>query len=75
MHAAEIQSIGMTPVKSKTVTVLEWECRHCKYRWPVRNMRAVKNEALRPKQCPNRECRAADWDRQKKKEGRPRGKR
>jgi len=60
--SSAVQSPGMAP---KTY-IPHWQCRHCKHTWQI------KNEREKPKQCPNRECRAADWDREKIKEGRPR---
>lgn len=65
--------VGMTPIEEERIVLRRWKCRHCKHKWPITNPAAIADETLRPKQCPNRECRAADWDRDKIKEGRPRG--
>jgi hypothetical protein len=64
-----VKSEVMTPIVEETVQ--KWKCRHCKHRWPIDNPEAITNPELRPKQCANRDCRAMDWDRPKKKEGRP----
>jgi hypothetical protein len=69
----EIKSVDMTPIVEETVQ--RWKCRHCKHKWPIDNPAAITNKELRPKQCPNRKCRAMDWDRPKKLEGRPSAKR
>lgn len=62
-----LKSEAMTPIKN----VLNWECRHCKHKWPIADRRGIDNPEFRPKQCPNRPCRAMDWDREKIKIGRP----
>lgn len=68
--ADALKSEGMTPIVEETVR--KWKCRHCKHKWPIENLEAILKPELRPKQCANRDCRAMDWDRPKKKEGRPR---
>lgn len=57
-----VKSDGMTPIKTRYA----WVCRHCKHEWLAVNVNKP------PKQCPNRDCRAADWNRKKIKPGRPR---
>lgn len=69
MNGIAIKSEGMTPIVEETVQ--RWKCRHCKRKWDIKNPEAITNKELRPKQCPYRDCRAMDWDRPKKKEGRP----
>jgi hypothetical protein len=64
-----VKSVSMTPIVEETIQ--KWKCRHCKHRWHIDNPEAITNKKLRPKQCPNRKCRAMDWDRPKKLEGRP----
>lgn len=59
--ADTLKSPAMTPKEFAPV----WKCRHCRHKW------LIVNEDAPPKQCPNRKCRAMDWDRPKKKEGRP----
>lgn len=68
-----LKSGDMTPIVEETVQ--KWKCRHCKHKWPIENLEAITNPELRPRQCANRDCRAMDWDRPKKKEGRPSKKR
>lgn len=70
MTLGTLKSEDMTPIVEETVR--KWKCRHCKRKWDIKNPEAITNEKLRPKQCPYRDCRAMDWDRPKKKEGRPR---
>jgi hypothetical protein len=72
MSGIALKSEGMTPIVEETVR--KWKCRHCKHRWQIDNLEAILKPELRPKQCPNRKCRAMDWDRPKKLEGRPKGK-
>lgn len=64
-----LKSEDMTPIVEETVQ--KWKCRHCKRKWDIKNPEAILKPELRPKQCPYRDCRAMDWDRPKKKEGRP----
>lgn len=64
-----LKSEAMTPFVEEIER--KWKCRHCKHKWPIENLEAILKPELRPKQCANRDCRAMDWDRPKKKEGRP----
>jgi rubrerythrin len=63
MPRSALQSPGMTPKAFAPV----WKCRHCKYQW------LIVNENKEPERCPNRNCRAVDWNRKPKKAGRPKG--
>lgn len=57
-----VDSLGVEAIKMRLV----WVCRHCKHEWLAGDVNKP------PKQCPNRDCRAMDWNRKKIKEGRPR---
>lgn len=63
MNGTQVQSGIVTPKKFSPV----WVCRHCKAE------KIIKLGMAEPKRCWNYKCRRMDWDRDKIKEGRPRG--
>jgi len=57
-----LKSPSMTPKGTRDV----WICRHCKAE------KIIDNPYAEPERCWNYKCRRMDWNRPKKKSGRPR---